>query len=140
MHFDKNSRAFYAECRTGDNDGYQLQVVVLIADSKKEAVEAFNTIITAENSIRKKLKCVISEDTLNNLSEGIKEICNTVCYRFPDNVFTSDNKDGFGCYGRFYRYTPSLLMLIISKVHNLQSVKTEQEKQKTRKKIESLFE
>ena len=142
MHFDKNAKGFYTECRITDEltGTSQLQIVVITAEDEKEAVRVFDTITSRENSIRKRLRNPPHELTLNRLSDGLKEICNLLCYRFPDNVYTADNKDGFGCYGRFYRYTPSLLILIISKVHNLQSVKTEKEKDKIKKAVANLFE
>jgi hypothetical protein len=133
MQLQPKSSAFCVE----NTCNGQLQIVIIIADNKKKAVESFNTIIT--ETFKKRLNVNISEESLKELSDGLREICKIVCTRQLNSRFTTENKDGFGCYSKFYRYSPSLLILIISNVHNIQSVKTNQEKQKQREKIENLF-
>lgn len=82
----------------------QTQVVAVKCNSKKEAKEIFNR--RAGKSVKDSLGDIINSECLE-LSSGMSEICNVLLSRYP--LDCSNGKEG-----RFFRFTPSFLILILT--------------------------
>lgn len=95
---------YYWEWEIIRNERKHTQVIAVKANSREEARELF--IKRAGHSIKELMSGLIKQECVE-LSEGMKSICDMLLNRYPIDCTN-------GKAGRFYRFTPSLAILIIT--------------------------